>query len=239
MTRKLKFASADDLIDNCKITDGCFVWNPKHGNLIDNPCLSPLSPLAVALQTNSVARLLFITCRFLPASGRLVKWCTTKSCVNPYHYSEGRKVVDYRKQRGEQDGQGFYMDLLPDQELRSHLLPPLKTIQQAGPTNPKTIRLLTLSAAQAGLDCQKLSASKLQQKISNRGLALPSTEEAAPALILSSRLAPRRAERTEEEEEALKKESHDFLNQDIFAQIEARKRAKLKKMVDDWDVDTK
>jgi|TARA_R110000868_G_C10516410_1_gene732667 hypothetical protein len=50
---------------------------------------------------------------------------------------------------------------------------------------------------------------------------------------------PRRVERTEEEEAALKKESHDFLNQDIFAQIAARKKAKLRKLVDDWDTDVK
>jgi hypothetical protein len=240
MTRKLKFGNADDLIDNCKITEGCFVWKPKHGFLIDNPCLSPLSPLAVALQTNSVARLLFITCRFLPASGRLVKWCTTKSCVNPYHFSEGRKIVDYRLKTGERDGTGFFTDLLPEQESIRHLLPPVKVIQQAGPTNPVTVKLLITAAMQAGFDCQKLSASKLQQKISNaHRLKQPDGEPATPALILSSRLTPRRAERTEEEEEALKKESHDFLNQDIFAQIEARKKAKLRKMVDDWDTDAK
>jgi hypothetical protein len=141
---------------------------------------------------------------------------------------------------GERDGQGFYTGLLPEQESIRHLLPSFKILQQVAPTNPATVKLLISAATQAGFDCQNLPASKLQQKLSNaHRLKQPDGESLAPALILSSRLAPRRAERTEEEEEALKKESHDFLNQDIFAQIEARKRAKLKKMVDDWDVDTK
>jgi hypothetical protein len=235
MPRKLKFGNADDLIDNCEIVDGCFVWKPKHGNLTDNPCLSPLSPLSVALQTNSIARILFMTCRFLPASGRLVKWCNTKGCVNPYHHSENRKVVKYRLEAGERDGQGFYMDLLPEQELRRHLLPPLKTIQQAGPSKPTTVKLLVVSAMQAGFDCQKLPASKLQQKTANLNLPDTDTEPAAPVLVLSSRLTPKRAERTEEEEAALKKESDEWMTTGIFAAIEERKKAKIKKMMEDWD----
>ena len=234
MPRKLKFANADDLIDNCNITDGCFVWKPKHGFLIDNPCLSPLSPLAVALQTNSVARLLFITCRFLPASGRLVKWCTTKSCVNPYHFSEGRKVVDYRLKIGERDGTGFYMDLLPEQELHRHLLPPVKVIQQAGPTRPDIVKLLMVSAMQAGFDCQKLSASKLQQKLSNKSFT-PPVDDTAPVLVLKNY----KPAKPEPEATISDKEVDDLFSGAFFEAIEARKRAKLQKMVDKWDDETK
>lgn len=237
MTRKLKFGNADDLIANCNITDGCFVWKPKHGLLIDNPCLSPLSPLSVALQTNSVARLLFITCRFLPASGRLVKWCTTKSCVNPYHFSEGRKVVEYRLRTGERDGQGFNMDLLPEQEATRHLLPPLKIIQQAGPTNPVTVKLLITAATQAGFDCQKLSASKLQQKSSNRKFESP-IEDTAPVLTLRN-FKPPKPEPTPEELAVSDKEVDDLFSGAYFAAIQARKKAKLQKLVDTWDEDTK
>lgn len=232
MTRKLKFGNADDLIANCNITDGCFVWKPKHGLLIDNPCLSPLSPLAVALQTNSVARLLFITCRFLPASGRLVKWCTTKGCVNPYHFSEGRKIVDYRLKIGERDGTGFYMDLLPEQEAVRHMLPPLKIIQQTGPTDPVTVKLLITAATQAGFDCQKLSASKLQQKLSNRKFE-PAAEDTAPVLTLKN-FKPKPVA-TPEEDEAAKKAADEWGSSSFFAEIEARKKAKLKKLVADWD----
>ena len=234
MPRKLKFGNADDLIDNCNITDGCFVWKPKHGFLIDNPCLSPLSPLAVALQTNSVPRLLFITCRFLPASGRLVKWCTTKSCVNPYHFSEGRKVVEYRLKTGERDGTGFYMDLLPEQEAIRHMLPPVKVIQQAGPTNPATVKLLITAATQAGFDCQKLSASKLQQKLSNKVFA-PAADNTAPVLVMKNYKPPKPAEQNP----ITDKEVDDFFNQDFFAAIQARKKAKLQKLVDKWDDDAK
>jgi hypothetical protein len=239
MTRKLKFANADDMIDNCNVIDGCFIWKHKHGNLTDNPCLSPASPLSLAMQTNSVARILFIACRFLPASGRLIKWCTTKGCVNPYHHSESRKVVNYRMQIGGRDGTGFYTDLLPEQEVHRHLFPSPEIIQQVAPTRPATTRLLIISSTQAGFDCQKLPPSKLQQKISNFSRPPEEGNSTAPVLVLSSRLMPRRAERTEEEEAALKKESDDYFKQDIFAQIAARKKAKLRKLVDDWDTDVK
>ena len=240
MNRKLKFANADDIIENCNVVDGCFTWKHKHGFSINNPCFAPLSPIALALQTTTVVRALFIACRFIPASGRLVKWCTTEGCVNPYHHSESRKVVKQRLEMGERDGQGFFTGLLPEQEAIRHLLPSFKILQQVAPTKPATVKLLIAAATQAGFDCQNLPASKLQQKLSNaHRLKQPDGELLAPALVLSSRLSPRRVERTEEEEEALKKESHDFLNQDIFAQIEARKKAKLRKMVDDWDTDAK
>jgi len=235
MPRKLKFANADDLIDNCDVVDGCFIWRHKHGLSIDNPCLAPLSPLAVALQTTTIVRALFITCRFLPASGRLVKWCNTPNCVNPYHHSESRKVVEYRTRQGGQDGTGFYTGLLPDQEKIRHMLPSEAVISQTSPTRPATIKLLIAAAASAGFDCQKLPASKLQQKISNAHRSVASDEPTAPVLVLSSRLTPKRAERTEEEEAALKKESDEWMTTGIFAAIEERKKAKIKKMIADWD----
>ena len=234
MTRKLKFANADDLIANCRIEDDCFVWAPKRGYLIDNPCLAPLSPISIALQTNSVARVLFTACRHIPASGRLVKWCTTKSCVNPYHHSESRPVLQQRVQIGEVNGTGFFTELLPEQEAIRHLLPSQDILSRVRPTQPATLALLLKSAMLSGFDAQKLATHKLQTKVT------PTTRPAdKPVLVLSSRLMPRRVERTEEEEAALKKESHDFLNQDIFAQIAARKKAKLRKLVDDWDTDVK
>ena len=233
MARKLKFASADDLIENCNIIDGCFTWKHKHGLFINNPCLAPLSPLAVALQTTTVVRALFISCRYIPVSGRLVKWCNTPGCVNPYHHSENRKVVARRIQMGERDGQGFYTDLLPEQEAVRHLLPSAKTLQQVAPTRPATVKLLMAAAMQAGYDCQNLPVSKLQQKISNAHSLPSSAEPAAPVLILKN-YKPAKPEPTPEEVAVSDKEVDDLFSGDFFAAIEARKKAKLKKTIEDW-----
>jgi hypothetical protein len=236
MNRKLKFANADDIIENCNVVDGCFTWKHKHGLSINNPCFAPLSPIALALQTTTVVRALFIACRFIPASGRLVKWCNTEGCVNPYHHSESRKVVKQRLQMGERDGQGFYTDLLPEQEAIRHLLPSPKILQQVAPTRPATVKLLMTSAMQAGYDCQNLPISKLQQKLSNaHRLKQPDGEPLAPVLVMKNYKPPKPAEQNP----ITDKEVDDFFNQDFFAAIQARKKAKLQKLVDKWDDDAK
>jgi len=239
MTRKLKFANADDLIENCDIVDGCLLWKHKHGFSINNPCLAPLSPLAVALQTTTVVRALFISCRFIPASGRLVKWCNTEGCVNPYHYSESQKIVKQRLQMGERDGQGFNTDLLPEQEAIRHLLPSPKILQQVAPTRPATVRLLMASAMQAGFDCQNLPASKLQQKLSNFRYDRPDNSEPIAPVITLRNYTPAKPEPTPEELSASDKEVDDWFSGGYLKAIQERKKARLQKLVDNWDEPTK
>jgi hypothetical protein len=141
MARSPKYKTADDLINNCTIQDSlCFVWPAPpsgrfdiHGRYELPPVLAPTSPLSLAMHTNSIARILYTTCRHVPASKRLVKWCTTSGCVNPYHHSETRTVIAERLKVSVKEGKAgrFSSDLLPSQQAMSHLLPTPEAVEAA------------------------------------------------------------------------------------------------------------
>jgi hypothetical protein len=99
MSRKLKYRNADDLLNNCTIKQRLLHLARCRYEVT---AYQPNQPtIAKMLLTNSVARILFTLCRHIPASTRLVKRCTSKFCVNPYHYSEAGDVLRQRKAMGE------------------------------------------------------------------------------------------------------------------------------------------
>lgn len=215
----------------------CLVWPPSErkaavGGWEVAPVLAPASPLAKAMLTNSVTRILFITCRYIPASRRLVKWCNTPSCVNPYHHSENRDTVVRRFNISIRDGKagGFFTGLLPEQEKLAHLLPNANDIEAARPVELDVLKLLEESAMLSGVDARGLPPALRQHK------ELP-TERAPdfkPVLMMrgvTDRLIEKRSapDATDEEVDAL-------FDGSIFKAIEARKqRLAMTKAVDDWD----
>lgn len=148
MSRTPKFSNADDIIDNCTIVKGCFIWPASN---MPTPQLSPAGPLSKLMHTNSVARILFAICRFPPASTRLVRWCNTPFCVNPYHHTEARTYV---KRRVKQDS---YTALLPSQVASRHLAFPSDDILEGlKPKNPYVMTRMVEAAAEAGQDARKM-----------------------------------------------------------------------------------
>ena len=117
MSRPLKYRNADGLLNNCTIKHGCFIWPDAD---MKAPVISPASPLAKMLGTNSVARMLFILCRHIPAGTRLVKRCDTKFCVNPYHHTEPTSIMRQRMTLRD-NGQDPFA-LLPSQMSTEHLM---------------------------------------------------------------------------------------------------------------------
>lgn len=149
MPRPIKYANADDLLDNCTIKDDCYLWPSSSTPM---PMLSPNSPLAQKFGTTSVMRILFTVCRFVPAGPRLVHRCANKFCVNPFHFSESKAVRAKRLELPNPNG------LLPDQEEHRHLIaPPDEELLEMRPKNPTHIKMLLDSAVLAGYDAQGMA----------------------------------------------------------------------------------
>lgn len=174
MGRPAKFSNADDLINNCTVKNDCFVWPAAN---LPSPLLSPTSPLAKKMGTNSVARILFILCRYLPASTRLVKWCNTPFCVNPYHHSENRAIMNRRLRAGTA---GNAMNLLPEQESTRHMFPSDAELLPLRPVDPTVNQMLAATAALAGFDARNLPANRLIAK------GVPMAEDDKPVLVIRS-----------------------------------------------------
>ena len=213
----------------------CFVWPPSErkaavGGWEVAPVLAPASPLAKVMLTNSVSRILFITCRYIPASRRLVKWCNTQSCVNPYHHSENRDTVVRRLNISIREGKagGFFTGLLPEQERIASALPKPEDIEAARPVELDVLKLLQESAMLSGVDARGLPPALRQHK------ELPRSPYLKPLLIMkgvTNRLIEKRStpDATDEEGDAL-------FDGSIFKAVEERKkRLALTKAVDDWD----
>lgn len=156
MPRPLKYANADDLLDNCTVKDDCYLW-PESSTPM--PMLSPNSPLAMRFGTTSVMRILFTICRFVPAGPRLVHRCTNRFCVNPFHFSESKAVRAKRLQLENPNG------LLPEQEEHRHLIaPPDEELLALRPKNQTHIKMLLDAAVLAGYDAQGM-ADKRSYKV--------------------------------------------------------------------------
>jgi len=249
MARPSKYKTADDLINNCTIQDSlCFVWPAPasgrfdtHGRYELPPVLAPASPLAVAMLTNSVSRILYITCRHIPASKRLVKWCTTAGCVNPYHHSETRKIVAERLKVSTKEGKAgrFSSDLLPSQQKISHLLPTPEAIEAARPVELEVLKLLQESAMHSGVDGRGIPPALRIQKVvpwyTKKPVGIDITK---PLLVIKGYKVPLTAEEEAARKAKIDKEAEEFFNKDIFKQIEERKRRLLQKSVQDWDLPT-
>jgi hypothetical protein len=201
MGRTAKFSNADDLINNCTVKNDCFIW--PNANL-PSPLLSPTSPLARKVGTNSVPRILFILCRYLPASTRLVKWCNTPFCVNPYHHSENRSIMNRRLREGTAGGA---MNLLPEQESTRHLFASDAELLPLRPVDPTVNQLLAATAALAGFDARNLPQNRLMAK------GVPTAEEGKPVLVMKSLVEKQqREEAAEVEATTAKDDTDDFWN---------------------------
>jgi hypothetical protein len=202
MGRPAKYRNADDIINNCTIKETCFIWNSDK---LPSPLISPVSPLAKVIGTNSVARILFILCRHIPASTRMVKWCNTPYCVNPYHHSETRDIVK-RRLRAEENLMGSGRELLAEQEAHRHLLPTDADLLPLKPRDPYVNEMLRASSELAGFDARNLAQNRLIAK------GVPTAQDDKPVLIMKSlvekqkreaeALANPRKEETEEDWDA-------------------------------------
>ncbi len=176
MGRPAKYRNADDLINNCTIKETCFIWNSDK---LPSPLISPVSPLAKVIGTNSVARILFILCRHIPASTRMVKWCNTPYCVNPYHHTETRDIVK-RRLRAEENLMGSGRELLAEQEVHRHLLPTDADLLPLKPRDPYVNEMLRASSELAGFDARNLAQNRLLAK------GVPVAQDDKPVLVMKS-----------------------------------------------------
>lgn len=235
MARTQKYKTADDLINNCTTQGMCMVWPVSDfADKPDSPpVLSPYSPLAKAMLTNSVVRILFITCRYIPASRRLVKWCNTPHCVNPYHHSENQSTVARRFAIAGKEGKegGFFTDLLPEQEKLAHLLPNADDIEAARPMELDVLKLLQDSAMLSGVDARGLPPALRQHKELPNERA-PDFKPVLQMRGVTERLIEKKAEVSDDDVDSL-------FNADIFKAVEERKRRMLAKTVDEWDLNEK
>ena len=238
MARTQKYKTADDLINNCTPHGMCMIWPPSErkcavGGWEVAPVLAPASPLAKAMLTNSITRILFITCRYIPASRRLVKWCNTPSCVNPYHHSENRDTVVRRLNMSIREGKagGFFTGLLPEQEKLAHLLPTAEAIEAARPMELDVLKMLQDSAMLSGVDARGLPPALRQHK----ELPHERAHDFKPILQMTGV-----TKKLLEDKPTVSDDDVDELfNGSIFKAIEERKRRLLTKSADDWDLASK
>ena len=148
MTKPVKYRDADSIFANCTIHNDCILW-PQSNNKV--PLFTATSPIAKQFATTSVARIVFTICRFPPASQRLMRWCKSDFCVNPYHHAEARPYVEKRKKL-------FNVhDELPEQATHRHLIaPPDEELERMKPTDPIICNVLMRSAASATHDARNL-----------------------------------------------------------------------------------
>lgn len=218
----------------------CLVWPPSErkaavGGWEVAPVLAPASPLAKAMLTNSVTRILFITCRHIPASRRLVKWCNTQSCVNPYHHSENRDTVVRRLNISIREGKagGFFTGLLPEQERVVSSLPSPESVEAARPVELDVLKLLQESAMLSGVDARGLPPALRQHK----ELPTERMPDFKPVLMMrgvTDRLIEKKNTPVASEEDV-----DALFDGSIFKAIEERKRRLLTKAADDWDLPSK
>jgi len=248
MARSSKYKTADDLINNCTIQDSlCFVWPAPpsgrfdiHGRYELPPVLAPTSPLSLAMHTNSIARILYTTCRHVPASKRLVKWCTTSGCVNPYHHSETRTVIAERLKVSVKEGKAgrFSADLLPSQQKVSHLLPTPEAIEAARPVELEVLKLLQESAMHSGVDGRGIPPALRVQKVVPWYTKKPiGVDVTKPLLVMRGYKIPLTTDEEATRKAEIDKQAEDFFGENnIFKQIEERKKRLLQKSMQDWDV---
>lgn len=185
--RPQKYKTADDLFHNCARRDDCYIWPDKV--TMTMPMLAPASPLSKLFGTTSVVRILFTVCRFLPASTRLVRWCNTRFCVNPYHHTEAGAFV---KQRRASESP---TSLLPSQLESRHLVaPPDDVLETLKPADPVILRHLAETAARAGFDCKGIPDHRHTNAFKPKHMINAETiyaDPTVPVLVMRSMVAPR------------------------------------------------
>jgi hypothetical protein len=188
--RPQKYKTADDLFHNCARRDDCYIWPDKV--TMTMPMLAPASPLSKLFGTTSVARILFTICRFPPASTRIVRWCNTRFCVNPYHHTEAGAFV---KERRASDSP---TSLLPSQLESRHLVaPPDDVLETLKPADPVTLRHLAETAARAGFDCKGIPDHRHTNAFKPKHMINAETiyaDPTVPVLVMRSMTLPRPVE---------------------------------------------
>ena len=101
MGRRLLYKTADNLFDRCTVKDDCYIWPESSCEV---PSLGPDSPMSKAFRTTSVVRILFILCKYIPMGRRLIRKCPNHFCVNPFHYSESKRLMSKRAKLMDQGG---------------------------------------------------------------------------------------------------------------------------------------
>ena len=222
MTRPTKYRDADSIFANCTISNDCILW-PQSNNRV--PLFTVSSPITKQFGTTSVARIVFTICRFVPASQRLTRWCTSDFCINPYHHAESRPYQEKRKKL-------FNIhDELPEQTSHRHLIaPPDEELDRMKPTDPAICNVLMRSAATAGHDARRLPNRRFlgfPVKHDPNIALLPETEstakEGVPVLIIKKKPTP------EPLVQAPKDEYADMSTDDFFAALEATVDATIAK----------
>ena len=185
--RPQKYRTADDLFHNCARRDDCYIWPDKP--TMPMAALSPTSPMAKLFNTVSVARILFTVCRFPPASTRIVRWCNTRFCVNPYHHAEAGVYV---KQRRDSD---VPTALLPSQVGTRHLVAPSdEVLETMKPTDPVILRHLAETAARAGFDCKGIPEHRHTNAFKPKHMINAETvyaDPSTPVLVMKNMVKPR------------------------------------------------
>jgi len=215
MTRPTKYRDADSIFANCTIKGDCILW-PQSNNKV--PLFTVSSPIAQQFATTSIARVVFTICRFVPASPRLTRWCTSDFCINPYHHAESRPYQEKRKKLFN------IQDELPEQTSHRHLIAPSdEELDRMKPTDPIICNVLMRSAASAGHDARSLPNRRFLgfPVKGHEGMPLlPETEntakEGVPVLVIKKKPV------TEPTVTAPKGEYDDMDTDDFFAALEGK-----------------
>jgi hypothetical protein len=213
MPRPAKYKTVDDLINNCTIQGDCFIWPSKAGAKT-SPVISPYSPMTRVMGTNSVARILFTVTRHIPVSGRLVKWCRSHDCVNPYHFTEERSILAKRVRSGK------FFALLPEQELVRELYPLEEDVLALKARDPEVLTLLMNQASVNPYDGKNLPPAMRIDKI----VPVPLNRVVPPVLTMT-----RTKSAASQSAEEAGKAADDWFSGDIFRQIADRKKRMLEK----------
>lgn len=214
---KAKYNNADDLLDNCKIVDTCYIWPESSCPM---PMMSPKSPLAMRFNSSSIVRILFTICRFVPAGPRLVKVCNSDWCVNPYHHTEAKRF------RVKRFATGHPNDLLPEQEGSRHLVAPSdEELTEMRPKKPIHIKTLLDSAVVAGYDAEGITNKRVLLTPPRKPPNV--AREDRPVLTIKLRDEPK-PEQPKDETPLESWEDIEFGIDKMIAHISAQRQSKLK-----------
>ena len=179
---RAKYNNADDLLDNCTISDNCYLWPESSCQM---PMMASQSPLAMKFTSVSIVRILFTICRFVPAGPRLISVCNSKWCVNPYHHTESKRF------RIKRFATGYPNNLLPEQESTRHLVaPPDAELAAMRPKKDVHIKTLIDSAVIAGYDAEGITNKRTLMTPQRKSIRMAS-EDGPPVLTIKLREEPK------------------------------------------------
>jgi hypothetical protein len=217
---KAKYNNADDLLDNCTISDtGCYLWPESSCQM---PMMASQSPLAMKFTSVSIVRILFTICRFVPAGPRLISVCNSKWCVNPYHHTESKRFRIKRFATGQPN------DLLPEQESSRHLIAPSdEELTEMRPKKPIHIKTLLDSAVVAGYDAEGITNKRVLMTPPRKPVRMAS-EDGPPILTIKLREEPK-PEVPKDDTPLESWEDIEFGIDKMIAHISAQRKAKMER----------